>query len=65
MFGKTIQNNREQKDICLVNNERTRDRITTLVNSKGNKCIPDFLQIFEMEINQLKMDLLILVGNKF
>ena len=51
VLGKTIQNNRKRKVIHLVTTEKTRNRLTSLVNLKGSKYISDFLQIFEMKKN--------------
>ena len=49
LLRKTIQNNRKRKVIHLVTTEKTRNRLTSLVNLKGSKYISDFLQIFEMK----------------
>ena len=49
VYGKTIQNNRKQRDIRLITNERTRNTSAYSVNFKESKYILDFLQIFELK----------------
>ena len=39
VIGKTIQNNRKQRDIQIVTNKWKRNRLTSLVNFKGMKNI--------------------------
>ena len=39
MFGKTIQNNREGKDMQLITNEKIRNRLASSVYLNGSKCI--------------------------
>ena len=54
VFGKIIQNNRNQREIRLVENERTRNQLASSVNFKGIKDISDFLWILEMK-KEVKM----------
>lgn len=49
VFGKATQNNRNQREIRFVANERTRNGLASSVNFKGIKDISDFLWIFEIK----------------
>ena len=63
VFGKTIQKKRKKRDIWLVTNEKTRNRLAYALSFNGSKYISDFLHIFAMkEKDKVKMNSPIFIG---
>ena len=62
VFGKTMENVRNHRDIKLVTSDKQRNKLVSEPNYHSSKCISKDLMIIEMKKVEVKMNKLIYLG---
>ena len=56
IYGKTVQNDRNHRDIRLVTKEAKRNKLASEPNYQSTKCISKYLLVMEMKKTEVKMN---------
>ena len=56
VFDRKIQNDRKQRDVQLITNEKQKKRLASSGNFKGSKYVSDFPWIFWVRKYKVKVD---------
>ena len=56
VYGKTVQNDRNHRDIRLVTTEAKRNKLASEPNYQSTKCISKHLLVMEMKKTEVKMN---------
>ena len=62
IYGKTVQNDRNHRDIKLVTTEYKRNKLASEPNYQSTKCISKHLLVMEMKKTEVKMNKPIYLG---
>ena len=62
IYGKTVQNDRKDRDIKLVTTEAKRNKLASEPNYHSTKCISKHLLVMEMKKTEVKMNKPIYLG---
>ena len=62
IYGKTVQNDRNHRDIRLVTTEAKRNKLASELNYQSTKCISKHLLVMEMKKTEVKINKPIYLG---